>query len=147
MADNIKFVRSVYDAWNDRNFDYQVEHTAPDAKIVLVGSGDVLEGPEGMRRYSETWAGAFPDGRATIDHVVAQGDHVVVEFTGRGTHTGTLETSAGAIPATGRSVTLKFCDVLEVKDDVLLEWRTYLDTGSMMAQLGLTAEQGVTSQQ
>ena len=69
----------------------------------------------------------------------------MVEFTGRGTHTGTLETSMGAIPATGRSLTIKLCDVVELKDGKVQEQRTYFDTGSMMAQLCLAAEQSVTT--
>jgi predicted ester cyclase len=85
------------------------------------------------------WDTAFPDGMVTVDRVIAQGDHVVVEFTGRGTHTGTLTTPAGAIPATGRSVTLQFLDVLEFTDGKVASQRTYFDTGSMMAQLGISA--------
>jgi predicted ester cyclase len=71
---------------------------------------------------------------------------VVVEFTGRGTHTGALVTSAGSIPATGRSVTLKLCDILEFTDGKIRRQRTYFDSGSLMAQLGLTTQPTATSQ-
>ena len=71
----------------------------------------------------------------------------MVEFTGHGTHTGTLATSMGQIPATGRSLTLKLCDVIEFKDGKVATQRTYFDTGSMMAQLGITAEQVATANQ
>ncbi len=77
--------------------------------------------------------------------MVASGDTVVVEFTGRGTHTGTLVTSMGDIPATGKSVTLKLCDVLEFRDEMLVRQRSYFDSGSMMAQLGLTSGQKATA--
>jgi predicted ester cyclase len=80
----------------------------------------------------------------TIDNLIASGDVVVVEFTGRGTHTGPLVTSMGEIPATGRSLTLKLCDVVEFKDGKVASQRTYFDTGSMMAQLGLGAGQTAT---
>jgi predicted ester cyclase len=93
------------------------------------------------------WADAFPDGRITIDHVHSAGDSVVVEFTGRGTHTGTLETSMGSIPATGRSMTLHLCDVLQFSDGKVTMQRSYTDTGSMMAQLGLLSGQGATTTQ
>ncbi len=79
--------------------------------------------------------------------MVAAGDTVVVEFTGRGTHTGPLVTSMGEIPATGRSLTLKLCDVLEFRDGMVTMQRTYFDTGSMMVQLGLMSGQPATSQQ
>jgi ketosteroid isomerase-like protein len=146
MADNVTLIRSTYDAWNERDFDRLPELMAPDGRIVFVGSGEVFEGPDGSRRYSEGWANGFPDGRVTVDNIVADGDLVVTEFTGRGTHTGTLETAMGPIEPTGRSATLKFCDVTEVRDGKIVERRSYFDTGSMMAQLGL-AEQATSSAQ
>jgi uncharacterized protein (TIGR02246 family) len=146
MADNVTLVRGVYDAWNERDFDHFAELMAPDGRIVFVGSGEVFEGPDGARRYGEGWANGFPDGRVTIDNVVADGDMVVVEFTGRGTHTGTLQTAMGPINATGRSATLNLCDVVQLRDGKVVLQRTYLDTGSMMAQLGL-AEQVTTASQ
>jgi predicted ester cyclase len=147
MADNVTLARSLYEAWNDRNFDRAAASVTPDAKITIIGSGDTFEGPEGIRKYDLMWAEAFPDGQITIDRVIAQGDHVVVEFTGRGTHTGTLVTPAGSIAATGRSVTLQLCDVLEISDGLVSSQRTYFDAGSLMAQLGLTVEQAATAQQ
>ncbi|MGZ8742452.1 MAG: ester cyclase [Nocardioides sp.] len=141
MADNIALARRLYEGWNERKFDELADAMASDGKIVVVGTGDVFEGPEGSRQYNKSWYDGFPDGKITIDNVLASGDCVVVEFTGHGTHTGTLATSMGQIPATGRSLTLKLCDVIEFKDGKVATQRTYLDTGSMMAQLGITAEQ------
>jgi len=82
----------------------------------------------------------------TIDRIIAQDDYVVVEFTGRGTHTGTLATPAGDIPATGRSVTLQLVDVLEFADEKVKAQRSYFDSGSLMAQLGITAGQPATAE-
>ena len=147
MADNADLARSMHEAWNDRNFDMIAEATAPDAILAIVGSGDTFEGVEGARKYSAMWADGFPDGRVTVDRVIASGDDVVVEYTGRGTHTGTLSTSMGDVPATGRSVTLQLCDVTEFKDGKVYRQRTYFDTGSMMAQLGLLAGQTASTQQ
>lgn len=141
MASNEDLARRIYEMWNERNFDEIAEVTAPDATLTIVGSGDTFEGIEGSRKYNEMWADGFPDGKVTIDRVIGSGDHVVVESTGRGTHTGTLATSMGDIPATGRSLTLQLCDVLEFKNGKVQSQKTYFDTGSMMAQLGVSAEQ------
>ena len=141
MADNIALARRLYEGWNERKFDELADAVAPDGKIVVVGTGDEFEGREGSLQYNKSWYDGFPDGKITIDNILASGDCVVVEFTGRGTHTGTLATSMGQVPATGRSLTLKLCDVLEFKDGKVAAQRTYFDTGSMMAQLGITAEQ------
>ena len=147
MTDNAAFVRGLYEAWNDRDFNKFAEAMAPAGKVGVMGSGDTFEGPEGAIRYGETWANAFPDGKITIDTLVADGDHVVVEFTGRGTHTGTLATSMGDIPATGKAVTLKLCDSLDLRNGKVEMQRSYIDTASMMAQLGLTAGQSATANQ
>ena len=72
----------MHEAWNDRNFDEIAEATAPDGTITIVGSGDTFEGPEGSREYNAMWADGFPDGKLTVDRVIASGDYVVVEFHG-----------------------------------------------------------------
>ena len=145
MADNVTLVRSLYDSWNARDFDVMADAMAPDGTITFMGSGEVLTGPDGSRTYNEMWADGFPDGRVTIDSIVAEGDRVVVEYTGRGTHTGTLKTSMGDIPATGRSVTLTMCDVIDLEKGKVKAQRSYFDTGNMMAQLGLTSGQSATA--
>lgn len=146
-ADNATLARRLYAAWNERNFDEIAEYGAPDVTLTIVGSGDTFVGPEGSRTYNTMWADAFPDGVITVDTLTAAGDVVVVEFTGRGTHTGTLATSMGDIPATGRTLTLQLCDVIEFENGMIRKQRSYFDTGSMMAQLGLTAEPAVARQQ
>jgi len=147
MTDNETLAREVYEAWNERDWQKTMDAAAPDGKIMVMGTGETFEGPEGAQRYGMMWADAFPDGRITVDHVYSAGDAVVVEFTGTGTHTGTLETSMGSIPATGRSLTLHLCDVLEFSDGKVKAQRSYIDTGSMMAQLGLMSGQTTASTQ
>jgi hypothetical protein len=53
--------------------------------------------------------------------------------------------SMGSIPATGRTVTLKLCDVTEFRDGKVKSQRSYFDTASMMAQLGLGADQAAAT--
>jgi steroid delta-isomerase-like uncharacterized protein len=144
MADNADLARRIHEAWNERNFDEIAEATALDATITIVGSGDTFRGIDGARAFSTMWVDGFPDGEVTVDRVVESDDCVVVEYTGHGTHTGTLMTSMGQFPATGRSLTLELCDVLEFKDGKVQSQRTYFDTGSMMAQLGLMAGQATS---
>ena len=143
--DNESLVRSGFDAWNERDFDRGADLFADDATILIVGSGDTLRGPDGSRQFSRMWADAFPDGRVTVDRVVSSGDHVVVEYTGRGTQTGTLTTATGSIPPTGKSVTLQLCDVVEVRDGKIRSQHTYFDSGSLLTQLGVMAAQAETA--
>jgi steroid delta-isomerase-like uncharacterized protein len=147
MADNETLARSLYEAFNQRDFDKMADLSTPDGTITIIGSGDTFTGPEGARQYNVMWAEGFPDGQITIDNLVAAGDYVVVEFTGRGTHTGALAGPGGSIPPTGRSVTLKLCDVLEFSDGKVSSQRTYFDGASLLSQLGIAAEQAATTNQ
>lgn len=147
MADNATLARRLHEAFNERSFDEIAEAMAPDGTITIVGSGDTFAGVDGSRAYNRMWADGFPDGKVTVDRVLESGNYVVVEFTGRGTHTGTLATSMGEIPATGRSLTLQLCDVMEFRDGKVQSQKTYFDTGSMMAQLGLTSGQTASQHQ
>lgn len=146
MAGNAELVRSLLEAWNRRDFEYLMESTAEDAVLTDAGSGETFHGREGVREYNMMWAEAFPDGQITVGRIIESGDLVVAEYTGHGTHTRALATRAGTIPATGRSVTLRFCDVSEIKDGKVQAQTAYGDSGALMAQLGITAGQPAETQ-
>jgi steroid delta-isomerase-like uncharacterized protein len=132
--------RTFYEDWNDRDFDRAAKHISGDAALTIVGTRERFEGPDGFRRFNTMWADAFPDGRVDVETVIDGGDRVVVEFVGRGTHTGPLVSPMGEIPATGRSLELKLCDVYEFRNGKVQAQRTYFDTASLMQQLGLMPE-------
>jgi ketosteroid isomerase-like protein len=140
VAQNASIARSTYDAWNDRDFD-RFSEILKDGEILIVGTGDRLKGSAGARQFAEMWGTAFPDGRVQIDNVVESGSNVVLEFTGTGTHTGPLRTPMGEFDPTDKPLVLKLCDVWTfASDGTPTELRTYFDSGSMMAQLGLTPQ-------
>jgi len=147
MPSNAEIARDQYLSWNERDFDRALEMMHPDGELVVAGTGEVFKGHEDLRRYNTNWAEGFPDGEITIDNLIDAGDRIVVEYTGRGTHTGTLPTSMGPIPPTGKQLTLTLCDVLEFQDGKVKKQRTYFDTGSMMAQLGLLPQEAAASKQ
>ena len=143
--DNSSIAREIYNAWNERDFDRNAEMIADDGEIVIVGSGTRLVGPEGMKEFDTMWAEGFPDGEVEIDAVIADGDTVAVQYTGRGTQTGTLRSPGGEIPATGRSVTLQLVDVLRFENGKIVSMKTYFDSASLLAQLGVMPEAGVAT--
>ncbi|MFC9292431.1 ester cyclase [Streptomyces sp. NPDC057052] len=138
MTDNEAFVRDLFRAWNERDYDAIAGSVSQDCTLVEEGSGRTLKGPEGFTRLARAMFDAMPDGTFTLDHLTSQGDTVVVEYTGSGTQTGDLVLHAGTVPATGREVTVHACDIYEVEDDKIKRGRAYLDTGAIMSQLGLT---------
>ena len=141
--DNVDIARKLYEHWNAREFDRVAELVAADGEIVLVGSDTRFRGPDGSLEFSRMWADGFPDGRVSIDRTVAHGNLVVLQFTGRGTQTGTLRSPGGDIAPTGRSVTLQLCDVHELRNGKIRSVQSYLDSASLLQQLGVLPEVGV----
>lgn len=137
QEENVRIAKEFYAAWNDRDFDRGAALMADDAEILIVGTGERYRGPAGSIEFSHMWADGFPDGRVEVTDTIAEGDRVVVLYRGRGTHTGTLKSSAGEIPATGKQVTLDLCDVYEIRGGKVQSALTYFDSGSLLTQLGL----------
>jgi steroid delta-isomerase-like uncharacterized protein len=135
--DNVEIARRLYEHWNAREFDQVAQLIAEDGEIVIVGSDTRFRGPDGSQEFSRMWADGFPDGKVAIERALPSGDMVVVELTGRGTHTGTLRGPAGDIPATGRSVTLHLCDVHDIRDGKIRRVSSYFDSASLLQQLGV----------
>ena len=136
MSDNVTIAKQSYQSWNDRDFDAFSEVLA-NGVLIIAGSGERFEGREGARRFADMWANGFPDGKTHIDNVIDGGDQLVIEYTGRGTHTGPLATPMGDIPATNRPATLQLCDVWRFEGGTAKTVTTYFDAASLMTQLGL----------
>lgn len=133
----IEVARAYYDAFNRRELDRATELVTGDLEWINHPLGAVYHGPEGFRRFLQSYAEAFPDSRVEIGSVVADGDRVVVEFTARGTQTGPLAVPGGEIPATRRSIEVPLCEVLEVRGGRIARGRSYWDSASMLRQLGV----------
>ena len=108
---------------------------------VLEAPGDVrLEGREAASQYAMAWLRGFPDARITIHNDLDAGDWVVQEFTFEGTHTDTLSTPAGDIPATNRRLKGRGVQLLRVEAGTLAVTRLYYDQVQVLTQLGLMPE-------
>jgi steroid delta-isomerase-like uncharacterized protein len=137
-------VRAVYDAYNRNDFEAAVALHGADTETVVVPTGQVLPGHDGVRQYMGSWATAFPGSRVEVRNVVASDDGAVVEFVGRGVHGGPLQTPAGTIPPTGRTVEIPFCDVWRVRDGKLAGSHVYFDVLTILGQLGVAPGQSAT---
>jgi predicted ester cyclase len=128
-------VRELYDAWNAKDLDRCASYAHADARMTNMAFGAKLS----FREYIENWARAFPDGKIELTNCVVQGDDVVCEFTGRGTHTGPLKGPTGEVGATGRQAELKCVECLRFSNGKLAEGRMYFDAFSLFTQLGIGA--------
>lgn len=134
--ENIKAAQAIYDALNshdwskaDPYFDDNLlsEHPGMPGPLSLTQNKALLE---------SNWP-AFPDLKYEVLLTVAQGDYVVTHWKATGTHTGPLQMPSGAIPPTGKHVTLMGSSTEQVKNGKVVHSWSFYDMASMMGQLGL----------
>jgi steroid delta-isomerase-like uncharacterized protein len=124
---------------NTGDFSDVAEIFGSDVVTEVPGSAP-MAGIDPFVAYGQGFLRAFPDGRIHRDRYVEAGDRIVVEGRFTGTNTGPLQTPAGDLPPTGRSLDLPFADAFRVVDGRITEHRIYYDTAGMLAQLGLAPE-------
>ncbi len=132
--ENLKTVyrRWIDEVWNEGNVAVINDLHAPDY-IDHSGLAGVEPTSEGLKRFITEYHKTFPDGRFSIDDVIAEGDRVVGRYTFQGTHLGNL----GNLPPTGKSVTMHGIDILRVADGRIAEIWHLEDVLSVFQQLGV----------
>jgi len=81
---------------------------------------------------------AFPDLKATIEHLIAEGDEVVFHMTWTGTHEGEFM----GIPPTGKRISINVIDILGIAEGKFVEHWGVMDSMAMMQQLGVVPAPG-----
>lgn len=89
-------------------------------------------GPEGYKQLVTQFRTVFPDLHFTIEELIAEGDRVMVRWSGRGTHRAEL----AGIPATGKAITMTGIDIFQITNGQITERWGERDTLSLMQQLG-----------
>ncbi len=137
MPEVERIVRIFHESWDLRDPERGVTVIADDCRFEDVARGELQIGADGYRTDYHRWRSAFPDGEVKIVRVMVDGEWAVVEFVNRGTHTGTLHSSAGEYAPTGRSMEIRYCSVMRVHEGKVVEGRDYYDSASILRQLGL----------
>ncbi|MBI3856864.1 MAG: ester cyclase [Planctomycetes bacterium] len=88
---------------------------------------------EGLKQMMAQYLRAFPDMQMKVEHLVAEGDLVVVHIASTGTHKGEMM----GIPATGIAIKVNEMHLARVKDGKFVEHWGVEDQMAMMLQLGL----------
>jgi predicted ester cyclase len=100
---------------------------APTIKV----NGVAMEPSAVTAQFVPTIAG-FPDWHWDMQHIVIDGDDIVVHFTATGTHQGTFE----GIEATGRPVTISQFTLYRLKGEKFAEVWDLVDMQALMHQIG-----------
>jgi steroid delta-isomerase-like uncharacterized protein len=127
------FRRLMDEVVNKGNLDIIDELVAAD----VVEHEELLPGlpqnREGVKQFFAILRSAFPDIKATIEDVIAEGDRVVARGTMSGTHQGEFM----GIPATGKKVSFGAIDILRITNGKFVEHWGLTDSMAMMQQLGV----------
>jgi ketosteroid isomerase-like protein len=113
---------------------------APDAVMVTPDQGEV-RGREQIIGYLKQFNDAFPDNRYEPAYAHESGDTAIDEGYFVGTNTAPLPLPTGEeIPATGKHVRVRACDIATVQNGVITSHRFYFDQMEFLGQLGLVPE-------
>ncbi len=131
-------IREHMESENRLDFDTTIA-TFDHPRYELVGTGQVFDGEEQVRKYYAASRTAFPDQRNEIHTLRHADDAVVVEFDLLGTHLGTF---AGFDP-TGRTFRCRMAAIFEFVGDRIVCERIYFDSGTILRQLGLIGDPAI----
>jgi len=113
---------------------------AADAVIQTPDQGEVA-GREAITDYFFHFWEAMPDVRYEQLATHEVGNVVIVEGFVAGTNTGPLSLpTGGTLPATGRQVRVRSCDVAKVEAGLISTHHAYFDQLELLGQLGLLPE-------
>ena len=125
------FNENKIDEWTDAI-------AADDIALEDVAIGHKAFGKEEAKAYVKNWKTTFPDMVGKCNNRVESGNTMFEECSWTGTNTGEINAPVGSkIPPTGKSVNINNCFVYEFENGKIKSMKNYLDTMSMMGQLGL----------
>ncbi|MGH8895226.1 MAG: ester cyclase [Actinomycetes bacterium] len=136
MGEARQLMDEVTAAAFSKNADTAAKLYALDAVAVTPDRGEI-RGRESIAEYLVEFLGAFPDARYEPLAEHEAGNVAIDEGFVVGTNTGPLVLPTGEIPATGKKVRVRACDIATVKDGVITDHRFYFDQVELLEQLGL----------
>ena len=136
--------REVMDRLTDAIFSRDWEAVAglysPDGVAVTPDQGEI-RGNHAIAEWSREFLAAFPDARYESVYAHESGETAIDEGYMTGTNTGPLVAPSGeTMPATGKPVRLRACDIATVENGAITSHRFYFDQVEFMGQLGLMEE-------
>lgn len=133
MSDATAAGQSFYDLWGKRDFDAMAECLAGAVSFNDAPRNQVINGRSAVREWYAAWADACPDAVAGATLVTTSDDIAVFEGLFTGTNTGPF----GPFPASGRSVSLPWINVLRLDTaGRIISGTAYYDQLTLMIQLG-----------
>jgi steroid delta-isomerase-like uncharacterized protein len=124
------FASLMEEVFNRGNLGIADDYVAPDFRNHEAADNP---GPQGFKATARWLRTAFPDYRAVLHEIIAEGDFVVGRLTVSGTHQGDFM----GMPASGRAFSVQHIHVYRVADGKVVEHWACRDDLGQLAQLGL----------
>lgn len=140
---NSNLVRQWVEAVNRNDVEGELACWQPDGEFFIVPTNTTYKGLSEIRKAGEKSAamvgGQPAEGRKQITNLFAGDDWACVEYDSEATITGpvTIQNLTIIPEGTKRTVILKACVVIHLKDHKIYRAREYFDSSSMARQLGL----------
>jgi predicted ester cyclase len=119
-------------ASNDRNYTAIEQYVAED---IIEHRPGVMSRRNSTIQFLQNLATAFPNFHTNIDHIVAEGDKVIVFTTTSGTHQGEFIFTPD-VPPSGKQVSLKTADMYRISNGQMVEHWDVIEILDLMAQIG-----------
>ncbi len=132
-AKNVDTLRAAHESWNRRDFQGVVRDSAEALVYTDNSRNHTLSTRNQFREWTQDWARAFSDGRITKPQYIDAGDIIITQFVVEGTNDGPF----AGMPATGRRITLPFCEICHFnKQGQVVSGGCYYDQYTLLTQLG-----------
>ena len=133
--ENVALIHRWFEeVWNKGRAEAIDEMFAEDGVAHGLGDqGAKLIGPAGFKPFFETFRGAFPNIKVTIEDTVSEGDKVAARWVGRMTHQG----DHLGFAATGRQAEITGMSIVRIRDGKIVEGWNNFDMMGLMQQLGV----------
>ena len=129
---NKAIIVAFTEAFNDRNYTAIEQYVAENIAEHRPG---VQSGRNSTIAFLQSLASAFPDFQTSIDHMVAEGDRVVVFTTTNGTHQGEFIFAPG-VPPSGKQISFKTADMYRISNGQLVEHWDVIEILDTLAAMG-----------
>jgi steroid delta-isomerase-like uncharacterized protein len=140
MGEAREVMDRVTEATTSGNLDEMRNCYADDATAVTPDQGEI-KGADAIVEWFRRFAEAIPDARYEALHAHEAGNTAIDEGFFMGTNTGPLQMPDGeTIPATGKQIRVRGCDVATVENGRITSHRFYFDQMEFLTQLGLVPE-------
>ncbi|MBN2009824.1 ester cyclase [candidate division KSB1 bacterium] len=135
---NLTVVKNLVDAFNNKDINAYTKIYSPDVKYHGSGGGDDLNLDQIKSFFSNVFK-AYPNGKLTIEQLIAKDDEVVYRLMFNGKNTGTWMGMGDEpdMPATDKMVSCRSIGIAKFKDGKIVEEWENFDDLRMLKQLGV----------